>query len=160
MQTVQINLYTIEELSDKAKERARDWWRQNGELFWCDEARDSIQTFCDHFGAHLRNWNIGPFAPIDYDVQFFNSHFRGMRLSQFKRDHMPTGYCLDCDLWATFYDVFKATGCAPKAFEQALDAGFKAWRDEMEGQHEDDYIDELLEANGYTFTEDGKRFNA
>jgi hypothetical protein len=68
---------------------------------------------------------------------------------------MPTGYCLDCDLWMTFYDEFKATSSAKKAFDKALWAGFIGWRNDMESQLEDDYIDEHMMMNEYEFTEDG-----
>lgn len=156
MRTIEQTIYTFEELNDEAKENAREWWRSNGELFWNDEAKDSIQTFCDHFGAHLKSWNIGPFAPIDYNCEYFNSHFRGMKLKDFKRDNMPTGYCLDCSLWMTFYDEFKRTGSAKAAFDAALYQGFKDWRSDMESQFENDYIDDHLIANGYEFTESGK----
>lgn len=156
MQTVTLNLYTIDELDDKAKERARDWWRSAGELFWCDESRESIQEFCSRFGASLDDWSVGPFAPIDYKVSAEQRNFRCVRLSTFPRDFMPTGYCLDCTLWQTFHDEFKRTGSAKLGFEAAIEAGFKAWRDDMEGQQEDDYIDDFLAANNYQFTEDGR----
>lgn len=158
MRTIEQTIYTFEELNDEAKERARDWWRSGGELFWCEESKESIQAFCDHFGVALKNWSIAPFAPLDYDVQYFNSHFRGMKLRDFKRDNMPTGYCLDCSLWLTFYDEFKRTSSARKAFDAAIEQGFKDWRADMESQLEDDYIDEHLIANGYEFTEDGERY--
>lgn len=156
MQTVTLNLYAIDELDDKAKERARDWWRSTGELFWCDEARDSIQTFCEHFGVTLKDWSVGPFAPLDYSTNAEQRHFRGVKLRTFNRDHMPTGYCLDCSLWQTFYDHFKKTGDAKAAFEAALWEGFKDWRADMESQLEDEYIDEHMQANQYQFTADGR----
>lgn len=158
MRTIEQTIYTFEELSEDAKEKARDWWREVGDLNWCDEAKDSIQTFCDYFGVALKNWNIGPYAPIDYHAEYFNSHFRGMKLRDFKRDNMPTGYCLDCSLWVTFYDEFKRTGSAKTAFDAALYQGFKDWKADLEGQMENDYIDEHLIVNQYEFTENGERY--
>lgn len=158
MRTIEQTIYTFEELSEEAKEKARDWWRSNGELFWNDEAKDSIRAFCDHFRVALKTWNIGPHCPIDYNAEYFNSHFRGMKLKDFNRDYMPTGYCLDCSLWITFYDQFKQTGSARKAFDAALYEGFKEWRADMEGQLEDEYIDEHLIVNGFEFTEHGGRY--
>ena len=158
MRTETITIYTFEELpTDDAKERARDWWRNaSTEMDWADEALDSIKTFCGHFGVTLREWSVGPYSPFDYTTDAENHHFRGRKLRQFRRDHMPTGYCLDCDLWITFYDEFKRTGDAKGAFDAALHQGFKAWRDDMEGQLEDDYIDECLIVNGYEFDETGR----
>jgi hypothetical protein len=70
---------------------------------------------------------------------------------------MPTGYCLDCDLWMTFFDEFKRTGNAKGAFDAAIDAGFKGWRNDLEGQLEDEYIDDFITANEYEFCEKGRR---
>ena len=155
MRTETIAIYSFDELSDKAKDKARSKYRENCEFFWCDEAKDSINAFCEHFGVKLTQWNVGPYSTPDYSAEYFNSHFRGLKLKDFQRDHMPTGYCLDCDLWMTFYDEFKATGSAKKAFDKALWVGFIGWRNEMESQLEDDYIDEHLMINEYEFTEDG-----
>lgn len=156
MRTETIEIFQFEELSDAAKERARDWWRSNGETFWGGESLDSIKTFCEHFGARLTGWSVGAYSPYSFDVDAPASLFRGLKLRDVNRDAMPTGYCLDCSLWFTFYDTFKATGCASKAFEAALDQAFKDWRADMESQFEDEYVDEHLIANGYEFTEDGR----
>jgi hypothetical protein len=156
MRTETRTIYKISELpTERAKERARDWWRYTAELVWMDESRESIQAFCKHFGVTLKTWSVGPYAPFDFSTNAEQSHFRGVRLRDFDRDHMPTGYCLDCTLWMTFYDRFKATGDAKQAFNDALREGFKDWRNDMESQMEDDYIDEAMEANGYEFTEEG-----
>jgi hypothetical protein len=158
MKTVELTIYKFEELNDKAKDRAREWYRNGHDFFWCDESIDSIKTFCNHFGVRLTNWSIGAHSPYSYDVDCPPSIFRGLKLKDVDRNAMPTGYCLDCALWFTFYDTFKATGCASKAFEAAIDQAFKDWRADMESQLEDEYIDEHLTANDYDFTEDGTIF--
>lgn len=158
MRVIEQTIYTFEELSEEAKEKARDWMRSNGDTFWDEESKDSIQAFCDHFRVALKSWNIGAHCPINYKVEYFNSHFRGKKLKDFSRDYMPTGYCLDCSLWVTFYDQFKQTGSAKKAFDAALYQGFKDWRSDMESQLENDYIDEHLIANLYEFTECGEHY--
>lgn len=158
MRTETIEVYKFDELSNKAKEKARDWYRSTSDFHWSDENKESIDAFCNHFGIRLTTWSVSPYSSPDYSADYFNSHFRGLKLKDFKRDHMPTGYCLDCDLWITFYDQFKATGCAKKAFDSALWAGFIGWRNEMESQLSDEYIDEHMIINEYEFTEDGKLF--
>jgi hypothetical protein len=151
MKTQTINLYTFEELSDDAKENARNWFKNNHDYGWHSESRDSVTAFCDHFGVTVKDWSLDPFCPYDYEIDAENYHFRGRKLRQFKRDHMPTGYCLDCDPWMTFYDEFKKTGDAKRSFDKALDAGFKAWRADIEY-----YIDESIIVNEYQFTESGE----
>ena len=158
MRTETIEVFQFIELSDDAKEKAREWWRSYADFFGCDDGLDSIKTFCNHFGVRLKTWNVAPYENPNYSAEYFNSHFRGLKLKDFKRDHMPTGYYLDCDLWVTFYDQFKATGSAKKAFDDALWKGFIALRNDMESQLSDEYIDEHLEMNEYEFTEEGKRF--
>ena len=157
MRTIETTIYTFDELSDKAKERAREKARFliDENMTWSTESRQSIEAFCDHFGVTLNNWSVGAFCPISYSTNAENHHFRGVKLSQFKRDHMPTGYCLDCDLWMTFFDKFKDTGSAKGAFDAAIDAGFKGWRNDLEFQLEDENVDEFLRINEYEFTEEG-----
>lgn len=150
-----ITIYKFNELPDSVKENARSWYRQNQEFHWSDESLQSIYTFCDHFGIRITQISVSPYSTPDYDADYFNSHFRCLRLRDFQRDFMPTGYCLDCDLWQTFYDEFKRTSSAKKAFDAALWAGFKAWRDDMEHQCSDEYIDKHLEINEYEFDEFG-----
>jgi hypothetical protein len=158
MQTIELNLFSFEELTPEAQAvaieeaRYKDWY---GDA-WDDDSRHSIEAFCSHFGVSLRNWSLGAYCPIDYDVELSNANFRGLKLRDFSRDYMPTGYCLDCDLWGKFYDVFKATGDAKRAFDDALYSGFRAWRADKEWQLSDEAIGENLSINEYQFTETGK----
>ena len=158
MRTIEQTIYTFDELNEKAKAKARDWWLENMDFAWGDESLDSIKTFCEHFGAKLTGWSVGAYSPYSYDVDAPASLFRGLKLKDVDRDAMPTGYCMDCSLWFTFYDQFKITGCAQRAFEAALDEAFKQWTKDYESQMEDEFVDEMLICNGYEFTEDGERF--
>lgn len=154
MRIKQTEVFQFEELSDSAKEKARNWGREAIDYDSTDEL-DSVNKFCDEFGVKLTNYSVGPYACPEYKTNADNSHFRGRKLREFNRDAMPTGYYLDCDLYQTFYDEFKRTGDAKSAFDKALWAGFIAWRDEIEGQLSNDYIDDYLIANEYEFDKDG-----
>ena len=155
-ETIIRTLYRFEELNEDAKEKAREWFRTDFDFSWSDESLESIKTFCAAFDVTLRDWSVGPYQHNFYKTNATPENFRGRKLRDFNRDHMPTGYCLDCDLWQTFYDEFKKTGDAKHAFEKALNAGFKAWRDDMEYQLSDEAIDETIIMNEYEFTENGK----
>jgi hypothetical protein len=72
---------------------------------------------------------------------------------------MPTGYHLDSALWETFYDEFKSTGNAKEAFSQALNKAGECIRDDINHTTDDEYIKEMLIANDYKFTKDGKNFS-
>lgn len=151
MRTITVPIYKFHELSDSAKEKARDWYRCVGEDHGEADSEKSIEAFCAHFRVRIR-----------YDVEacWFehnadNTTFRERKLKDFNRDHMPTGYCLDCALWQTFYDVFKETGFARKAFDAAIAAALKEWQVDREYQDTAEYLDDFFEANNYEFTEDG-----
>lgn len=157
METVTITLYTIDDLSEEAKERALSDYRATMDYFWADDSKESIQAFCDYFGVSLTHWHVDSWQ-YDFDTDATNSHFRGVKLRDFRRDHMPTGYCLDCDLWQTFFDVFKKTGNAKGAFDSALRAGFAAWRDDLESQESEAYICDHMNANQWRFFADGRAY--
>ena len=156
---ITVTLYRFDELpTEKAKERARGWWRSVSEFSWSEESRQSIEAFCEQFGIRLLDYQVGPYSPFyfrlsDYD----NSNFRGVSLKGLERENYPTGYCLDADMSTTFYDVLKATGDAKSAFQEAVEAGFEGWRADMDDQLGDEYIDDCLIANEYEFTESGNR---
>ena len=157
MRAIEQTIYRFDELSDKAKETARDYFRDL-DYDWSNEAKQSIETFCSAFNVSILDFCVDAYCPFNYKTDASNANFRGTRLSQFNRDYMPTGYCLDNELWTTFYDVFETTGDAKYAFNGALYAGFKAWREDMEYQTTDEYIDDFILANGYEFYENGKLF--
>jgi hypothetical protein len=156
MRIKQTEVFQFDELSDRAKERARDWWRKVSDYDGADEI-DSINKFCDEFGVKLTDYSVNLYSCPYYETNADNSHFRGRKLREFKRDAMPTGYYIDCDLYQTFFDEFKRTGDAKWAFDKALYAGFIAWRDDMESQTEDEYIDDCLIGNEYEFDCEGYR---
>lgn len=152
-----VTLYKFEELSERAKENARDKWRNNSDvLAWGEESRESIEAFCNQFGIKLLYWSVGPYTYYNYKLsEYDNSNFRGVNLKSLERENYPTGYCLDASLSIAFYDMLKKTSSAKYAFEQAIEQGFIEWRNDMEFQLSDDYIDDCLIANEYEFTEYG-----
>lgn len=157
MEIITLQVFTFDELSEEAKERACYDYRARMEYDRADESRDSIDTFCRAFNVSLTHWRVDSWQ-YEFCTDAKNENFRGVKLRDFKRDHMPTGYCLDCDLWQTFFDVFKKTGDAKGAFDAALHAGFSAWRDDMESQESEEYIGETLDANGWRFFADGRAY--
>jgi hypothetical protein len=155
MRTETIQLYTIGELGEKAKQKAISHFRETHQYFWFDEGMESLKTFTNHFGVSILDYEIGAYCPFHYKTNDTNQNFRGLKLRGFQRDYAPTGYCLDYDVWMTFYDSFKESANAKLAFHEALYAGFKAIRDDMEWQLSDEYLFEHIEANEYEFLADG-----
>jgi hypothetical protein len=158
METIEINLYAFDELDDEAKERARDWWRDGLDYPWFQESIDSVRTFIEHFGADLRDWNMGERGRDYIKTNINKAHFRGHKLKDYSPDYMPTGYCLDATLWGTFHKEWEATSDPMYAFRQALEAALSDIASDIEYQYTDEAVDESLRINEYRFTEDGRLY--
>lgn len=157
METIEIEIYTFEELDEQAREKARSWYRDGLDYPWFSESIDSIRAFADYFGVTLKDWQIGGGSGRDYiQTDATNANFRGVKLDDINRDYMPTGYALDCDLWHEFYDQFKKTGDAKYAFEQALEEAICAVQRDIDYQYSDECVDETIKINDYRFTKDGR----
>lgn len=158
MRTETINIYTFDELSDEAKEKARDWYRDGMEYFWWNESLESIKAFCDGYGVTVKDYSVGPFERSWITTDASNENFRGVKLRDVPRDDTPTGYCLDCStLWQTFHNEFKRTGDALRAFNEAIDAALAEIVADMEYQYTDESVDEHILINEYEFLENGER---
>lgn len=158
MKTVELTVYKFDELNDKAKERARAWYRRDFEYPWWSEVQDSLKTFCAEFGVKVLDYSMGDTRDEYIKTDATNANFRGFKLKDFDRNAMPTGYCLDCDLRYTFADEFKKHGDALGAFKDALNAFLIGVRNDVEYQYSDEAVDESLVCNEYDFTEDGNIF--
>lgn len=161
MQTITFNLYTFDELTDeRAKERARDWCRNNLDFPWFDEYRESLKAFCEKFSIRLTDYHLSNDYRAEVVTDAMPSHFRGVKVKHIDREEMLTGFCADSSLMYEFHDQFKQTGNALEAFNSALNVFLLDLRKDIDSIYKADYIDEHLEINGYTFTEDGERFEA
>ena len=154
MEVVELQIFEFNELDEKAKEKARDWYRSTS-YYWCDEAKDSLKAFCDHFNVTVKDWSLGDnqgYVKTDAEQR----HFRGIKLSEQDRDAMPTGLWLDCELFQHFYDEFKRTGDAKGAFDDALHNFVRAVARDVDNYYSAECIDDTMEANEWTFTAEGK----
>ena len=64
MKTVQLTLYSIDELSDGAKEYARSEWNKNTTHNWDGEVRDTLKEFEMEFDVTVKDWR---YSPYDYE---------------------------------------------------------------------------------------------
>ena len=158
MRTESINIYTFDELSPDAKERARNKHREHMEYPWFNDVISSLKSFCDEFGVTVTGYHFSDDYRASIDTDVMSSHFRGFKLKDFDREAMPTGFCFDNDLRYTFADEFKRTGNAYAAFDKALDVFLDAVRKDIQWHYSDECIDETIIANGYEFTENGEMY--
>ena len=173
MKTVEIKVYRFNELSDEAKEKAK---QKHAELFgyaWQDEAIASLKAMAEAFGAKLR----------DYEVDFFNSSHSGAKfdtpelsrreiknilagLGGYDKKTMRgngdcklTDFCMDEDALDGFRRAFEG---GESDLNELLQAGFKTWleaaQDDCAGQYEDGQFSDHCDANDYWFAADGSRY--
>lgn len=160
MQQVTINLYHYSELSEQAKEKAKNWYFGSGfEYHWIDESIDSVKAFCQHFNTDLKEWSLCTHSYSYIKTDADHSCFRRFTLKEaMALPEYPTGYCLDHLLRQSFIDHFEQTGSAWLAFQNAIGEAKYAIIEDMKHQESEEYISEHLDSNEYTFTESGQRF--
>lgn len=206
MTTKTINLYEFNELSESAKENAREWYRQGNreDAFWADCIEDEARQQANYMGfdvekilwsgfwcqgdgaCFIGRWNANDLtidkvadgwgesdstAEIKEIAQRFTDFAKQFPELQVKISH-NNRYCHERSVDYDFYFFDKETGeekdwpenFNEKDFKEAC-VDFFQWiyqqlEKEYEHQQSDEVIDELMEANGWTFTEDGRREDA
>lgn len=159
MRTETIVVYKFNELSDDAKEKARQWYRDTAnDYFWLDEGLNSIKAFCNMYGVEVKDYSFSLWGHSYLETDATNKHFRGLNLKTVDREAMPTGYCMDLNLANRFYDEFRRTGDALAAFNEAIDLTVRDIVEDWGTSLEDEAVDETIKANEYEFIEDGSRY--
>ena len=57
--TIETPVFYFDQLSDEAKEKAREWWREleAADPAWSQERRQSLEDFCKVFPVQAREWS-------------------------------------------------------------------------------------------------------
>ena len=82
MKTIEINLYSFDELSDKAKENAMNKYYENEDFYYIwEEAHETVKEFCDKTIIKTSNnsWLEPNFNNIDDDI----INLKGVRLMKY-----------------------------------------------------------------------------
>lgn len=85
-----IKLYKFDELSDEAKERARNWYREGNEFGWFGECHDSIKAFEKALPIKIRDYELGGYRPssVSFSVTDDNVvELKGLRLRTWLINH-------------------------------------------------------------------------
>lgn len=172
MRTVEVKIYKYEELSDEAKEKARQDYAVIFGYSSADEALESMKSLAEHFGGKI----------TDYGVDFFGSSYSSMGfempdmdeneiaerlagLGEYNPETLKglgecklTGWCYDEDA----IDGFRMAWHKGKRDLNALmQAAFKTLLKSCQSECSSFYNDEgnvfaeHCEANNYEFYEDG-----
>ena len=214
MEIVQTPVYTFDELSDRAKEKARDWWREGFEFDSHAECViDDAATVADLFGLDIRQrrvntpmhpthkWGYAPsvyysgfssqgdgacfegryqykkgalaavkaYAPQDTDLHGIVKALQDAQRKAFyklgantaHRGHYYHSGCMSvdvCNLDDRWRDIGTLEDDVRDALRWFADWIYKQLEEAYNFKTSDEIVDEHLAANGYTFTEDGKRF--
>ncbi len=168
MRTAQINYYKFDELSDKAKDTARDWWRQGAlDYGWWE----CIYEDAAQIGLKITGFDTGRSCEITGDF---------IGTADETADKILAEHGDRCDTWAEANAYkktiagFMATAekdedgeLATYALENEredidreflralLEEYLSVLRDEEEHQLSDAVADEMITANEYEFTEGG-----
>lgn len=163
MKTIETKVYTFDELSDEAKEKARDWFKEGDDMPFMkesmneklmdlladngikyDESRDEVEcyyslAYCQGDGAMF----VGQFD------------WNGRRVKVTQSGHYYHAYSREIDIpdasereYADFEKLY--VGICKKLERYGYDF--------IESEQSNDVVDENIRANEYTFTAEGKRF--
>jgi hypothetical protein len=154
MKTVSLKLYQYSELSDKAKEKARDWWVSGG----FDFAWDNVKEDANQAGIILEG--IGRGGNMDGKFKEY---------AEKSAKYILANHGKACETFKTakeYLDGLKEAGDDDEKREE-LTEEFKrsiledyriSYENDQEYQSSEEAIAEAMEANEYDFTEAGKRF--
>ena len=139
MRTIEVNVFTYNELNEYAKQNARD--QLVSEYFWSDDAINSLNAFADEIGITIDNYRIDWWSASHSTV-----HWRGTPSTKYIKEDL-TGYCMDYPLTKTFNKT--------KDVDEAIYAWLRECCNDFEHQQTDEYMIEHCEANRYEFDEQG-----
>lgn len=172
MRTMEIKVYQFNELSEKAKDTAKQNYKNIFGYAWSQEAIDSLDALAKRFGAKLKDyaidWFNGSYSSAEFDAPEMEREEIAAILKtlgsydpitlQGHGDCKLTGFCMDESAIDGFRRAFFAGESDLAALLQcAFDSWLKDGQADAEGQYEDEQFAEHCEANGYEFDERGER---
>ena len=190
--TREYTLYEFKELSDTAKETARQWWKEMDSSESWDLNTDSLKEIGGMLGIKIKDiWFTlfvqGAGSSFDGTYSYVPGALKKImeecptneKLHQVARDlqdiQRKNFYQLSADVvstdnhrWATTIEVSdnrSAFGLASDSAEEGLKEALRDFmtycynclHEEAMYQTSDEYIDDALEINEYTFSENGNR---
>lgn len=181
MRTIETKVYTYGELSESARETARQNYAAEVGFISADEALASLRALAEHFGGKLTDYSIDFFNTSHSTARFDMPDFEGehedgpdamieelaSQLGEYNPetlrglgDCVLTGVCHDEDAIDGFRALYM-TG--ERDLAKLMEAAFRTWlaacQDECEGFYSDEDFGEHAEANDLEFYADGSPFS-
>lgn len=164
-----IKLYQYSELSDTAKERARQWFLESDRF---DYEWDCLKDDAEAIGLNLTEWDYGRYAKGDFledachcAVQIIKNHgdvcetYKTAEKFSSDRDKLiemaPRNEDGELD---NEYALDQALDVLEREFLASILEDYRVNADKQyDYVQSEEYIAEMMEANEYEFTEDGRR---
>lgn len=155
MKNIVTTVYNFNELDEKAKEKARDWYRVGGlDYEWWDSTYEDAKTIgleIDGFDLDRNRHATGKLLQGAHSVAELILKNHGPKC---ETHHLATALI---KAWKTADDEARET--LTENFEKdLLEEYSQLLQSESEYLMSNEAIDDTIEANEYTFTKDGKRF--
>lgn len=162
MKVIETTVYTFDELSESAKDNARQWWLDHAGLVDWD---DSTLEDAANIGLKITSHDI---YTNNIEGEFIDGAFNcANKILSEHGDHCDTyitaqDYLREwhklaeddmSDLYVTGYDEIEGD-----FLQELLKDYLKILKEELEYQQSNECVDESIRINEYTFTSDGKRF--
>ncbi len=170
MREITTKVYQYNELNDKAKEKARDWYREASSS---DEWWENIYEDAETIGLKIKGFDIDRGSNVDavfisgaLDCAVAIMREHGEMCETYKtasayiaeRDAAIAAIPADENGDPDEYAIDAALDEIDAEFLKSLEGDYlEMLRDEYEHQTSDETVAENIEANEYEFTEDGKR---
>lgn len=170
--TKTITLYEFNELDERAKEKARDWWREGGlDWEWWDNTYDDAKQI----GLEITSFDLdrnkhakGKFVDdAEYCAKaIIENHgetcetYKTAKAFLQRLDSLATEYPEDSEGYrGADYEDEKQT--EEEEFLHLLLQDYASMlQQECDYLQSDEHIDEMIKINEYTFTEEGNRLDA
>lgn len=168
MKTIEINIYSFNELSEDAKQNAIEQYRENHYGFnWSDDYFDSAKKCLDVFDARLIDYSID-WSNINrchwkIDVDDVEDVYEHLDSSYYKQyingKKYPSGFCADDYFFSAMINLLdnqcKFQGTLKELLDECLWELFDSACKDYDYQISDEGITESIQCNEYQFTEDG-----
>jgi len=184
MRTIETNAYTLDELSEDAKQKAYQNFLETREYFWLDEWVESMQKGLKEFEFDLSDYNIDPHYPGRSNVRIKHMgnddilELKGVRLWKYIRangfeyiqNHYTkklenihdkncplTGYCGDVDFLEPIVKFMERpdSSTIEDLMQECIESVLNGIREDVEYQDSFEFFEQEAEANNLEFTENG-----
>lgn len=147
-----IPVYTFQELSNKAKERAINRFRKSCDFPWNLDYRKSLQHFAKCLNLEIEDYNIG--YPRTYITANYRD-LRGLTLKAAKTLKLSDGFCAGEGLQENFVSEFEKHGDSKAAADYALRKFAREWEEDNNYYFSDEGILEYLSNDDRHYLENG-----